>query len=136
MKIIGERLRELRGTVQLSQAKMGKTFGVGQSSIYKYENDESTVPAEILMKYAEYFDVSLDYIFGRTDNPHGLYLENKPKIEKSYPEMDKFIEMCFESGTPMNERLKDTLKQTTDNRQPKKQKPTTRKKVLSRKPRK
>ena len=39
------------------------------------------------------------------------YLENKPKIEKSYPEMDKFIEMCFESGTPMNERLKDTLKQ-------------------------
>ena len=58
MKIIGERLRELRGTVQLSQAKMGKTFGVGQSSIYKYENDESTVPAEILMKYAEYFDVS------------------------------------------------------------------------------
>ena len=111
MKIIGERLRELRGTVQLSQAKMGKTFGVGQSSIYKYENDESTVPAEILMKYAEYFDVSLDYIFGRTDNPHGFYLENKPKIEKSYPEMDKFIEMCFESGTPMNERLKEILKQ-------------------------
>ena len=55
----------------------------------------------------------LGYTIGlnKRDNPHGLYLENKPKIEKSYPEMDKFIEMCFESGTPMNERLKDTLKQ-------------------------
>ena len=33
------------------------------------------------------------------------------KIEKAYPEMDKFIEMCFDPGSPMNEKLEETLKQ-------------------------
>lgn len=40
-----------------------------------------------------------------------MYYECKLlKVEKSYPEMDKFIEMCFEPGTAMNERLKETLR--------------------------
>ena len=37
--------------------------------------------------------------------------ENKPKVEKIYPEMEKFIEMCFDPGSPVNERLKSTLVQ-------------------------
>lgn len=60
---------------------------------------------------ADYYDVSLDYIYGRTDNPQGRYYENKPKIEKAYPEMEKFVEMCFDPDSPMNERLKETLLQ-------------------------
>lgn len=110
MKIVGERLKALRESVGLSQARMAKTFGAGQSSIFRYESGEAGVPAELLVKYADYFDVSLDYIFGRTDDPHGIRFEAKPKVEKSYPEMDKFIEMCFEPGSAMNERLKETLK--------------------------
>lgn len=111
VKIIGDRLKELRMSVQLSQARLGKTFGVGQTSIFKYERGETTVPAEIMLKYADMFDVSMDYLYCRTDNPHGMYFACKtPKVEKSYPEMDKFIEMCFEPGTAMNERLKETLR--------------------------
>ena len=41
----------------------------------------------------------------------GTHYENKPKVEKIYPEMEKFIEMCFDPGSPMNERLKSTLVQ-------------------------
>lgn len=111
MKIIGERLKELRTGVQLSQTRIAKIFGTGQSSIFKYESGISTVPAEIMLQYADYFDISMDYLYGRTDDPHGMYYECKlPKVEKSYPEMDKFIEMCFEPGTAMNERLKETLR--------------------------
>ena len=111
MKIIGDRLKELRIGVQLSQTRIAKMFGTGQSSIFKYESGVSTVPAEIMLQYADYFDVSLDYLYGRTDDPHGMYYSCKtPKVEKSYPEMDKFIEMCFEPGTAMNERLKETLR--------------------------
>lgn len=111
MKIIGERLKELRTGVQLSQTRIAKMFGTGQSSIFKYESGISTVPAEIMLQYADYFDISMDYLYGRTDDPHGMYYECKlPKVEKSYPEMDKFIEMCFEPGTAMNERLKETLR--------------------------
>ena len=51
--------------------------------------------------------MSLDYIFGRTDNPRGTHYAGKVKIEKAYPEMDKFIEMCFDPGSPMDEKLKE-----------------------------
>ena len=72
---------------------------------------EAHIPADVTVGYAEYFDVALDYIFGRTDNPHGTHYEGKVKIERAYPEMNKFIEMCFDPGSPMNEKLKETLKQ-------------------------
>ena len=110
MKIIGERLKELRTGVQLSQTRIAKMFGTGQSSIFKYESGISTVPAEIMLQYADYFDVSMDYLYGRTDDPHGMYYSCKtPKVEKSYPEMDKFIEMCFDPKAPVNKRLKEAL---------------------------
>ena len=109
MKIVGQRLRALRESVKMSQAKIGVLFGCKQSSINRYESGEASAPYEVLLQYADHFDVSMDYIFGRTDNPQGKLYENKPKVEKIYPEMEKFIEMCFDPGSPMNERLKESL---------------------------
>ena len=57
------------------------------------------------------FDVSMDYIFGRTDNPQGKLYEYKPKIQQNDPQMQKFVEMCFDPASPMNARLKETLLQ-------------------------
>lgn len=112
MKIVGQRLKDLRESVGLSQNRMAKTFGTVQSCIFRYESGDAKVPFELLVRYADYFDVSLDYIFGRTDDPHGMYCEVRPpKVEQSYPEMDKFIEMCFDPSSPMNARLKETLKE-------------------------
>ena len=42
MKIIGERLRSLRESVRLSQAKLAKEFDVSQSALARYEIDDST----------------------------------------------------------------------------------------------
>ena len=109
MEIVAERLRTLRNRLNISQAKMAPIVGLKQSAINRYENGQSEPSCETLLRYAEYFDVSLDYIFGRTDNPQGTQYEYKPKIEESDPEMKKFIEMCFDPGSPMNERLKETL---------------------------
>ena len=76
MKIIGERLRGLRESVRLSQAKLAKEFDVSQSALARYEIDDSTPSPEGFLKYADYFDVSLDSIFGRTDDPHGMIYNN------------------------------------------------------------
>ncbi len=108
-QIIGQRLKELRQSVKLSQAKMAAVVKTHQSAVARYEMGEAHIPAEIIVNYANHFDVSLDYIYGRTDKPQGILYENKPKVETLYPEMDKFIEMCFDSGSPMNERLKESL---------------------------
>ena len=108
---LGKRLRVLRESVALSQAKLAPELGTTQSSINRYENGQAAPPIDLLRKYADYFDVSMDYIFARCDNPRGKLYEGKMKIEKVYPEMDKFIEMCFDPGSPINERLKETLRE-------------------------
>ena len=111
LKEVAARLRHLRGSVKLSQAKMAEIVGVKQSSLNRYELNQASPTFETLTRYADYFDVSMDYIFGRTDNPQGKLYEYKPKIEQSDQEMNKFVEMCFDPKSPMNERLKETLLQ-------------------------
>lgn len=109
MNIIADRLRALRGTVNLSQAKLAKALEIHQSAINRYEHDQTDPSFETLLRYADFFDVSMDYIFGRTDDPHGKGYSNKPDMKQVYPEMEQFIEMCFDPESPMNARLKETL---------------------------
>ena len=98
----------MREGVMMSQEKIGKLVGSGQTSIGRYENDISDPSLKILLWYADYFDVSLDYIFGRTDQPQGKLYDFKPKIEDN-EDMRLFIEMCFDPSSPMSGKLKDTL---------------------------
>lgn len=109
MKVMGERLRTLRESMKLSQAKMADLLGLKQSSINRYEQGTATPTVENLRKYADYFDVSMDYIFARTDNPQGKLYENKPKLLVNTEDAQQFIEMCFDPESPFNERLKQTL---------------------------
>ena len=61
------------------------------------------------MQYADYFDVSLDYIFGRTDNPHGKKYSYQPEMIQNSTQMREFIEMCFDPKSPANAKLKELL---------------------------
>ena len=104
-------MRSLRESVKLSQVKMAEIVGVKQSGLNRYELNQASPTFETLTRYADYFDVSMDYIFGRTDNPQGKLYEYKPKIQQNDPQMQKFVEMCFDPASPMNARLKETLLQ-------------------------
>ena len=72
MKQLGMRLRALREGIGLSQSKFADVIGSTQSSINRYENGQATPTVELLRKYADYFDVSMDYIFARCDDPQGV----------------------------------------------------------------
>ena len=85
---------------------MAELLGVKQSSINRYEQGQSAPSLETLVKYADYFDVSMDYLFARTDNPQGKLYEYRPKIAAGSDEMKQFIEMCFDPQSPMSEKLK------------------------------
>ena len=71
MKELGNRLKILREGTGLSQAKFAEVIGSTQSSINRYENGQATPSVELLRRYADYFDVSMDYIFARCDSPQG-----------------------------------------------------------------
>ncbi len=109
MKEMGKRLKVLRESMKLSQVKMAEILGLKQSSINRYEQGMATPTVENLRKYADYFDVSMDYIFARTDKPQGKLYAYKPKLLASGEELQQFIEMCFDPASPYNERLKETM---------------------------
>lgn len=109
MEIIAKRIRSLREGLGSSQAKLAEALETTQSSLNRYENNQTITPPELLLRYADYFDVSLDYIFGRTDTPQGKLYKFKPKATPEKEELRQFIEMCFDPKSPMNGKLKDTL---------------------------
>ncbi|HIT16889.1 MAG TPA: helix-turn-helix transcriptional regulator [Candidatus Caccosoma faecigallinarum] len=109
MNIIGQRLKELREGIGKSQAFIAKEIGtIAQPAIFRYENGQSDVPNAILLWYADYFDVSLDYIFGRTDKPQGKLYDYNPKAFDD-EKMQQFVEMCFDPKSPANAKLKEML---------------------------
>lgn len=65
----GERLKKLRTEKGITQEKLGNIIGVSDRVIGYYEADNRFPKDEILLnKIADYFEVSLDYLLGRTDN--------------------------------------------------------------------
>lgn len=115
MREMGKRLKALRESIGISQMKMAEAIGSTQSSINRYENGQSSPSVELLRRYADYFDVSLDYIFARTDKPQGVTYEFKPKAAPEREDMRRFIEMCFDPKSPMNEKLKETMLRMMEN---------------------
>ena len=61
------RLRELRVNKRLRQEQVAKIIGVTKSTISAYENDLRQPSFEILLKLANLYCVSTDYLLGRTD---------------------------------------------------------------------
>ena len=61
------RLKELRKMKNISQLKLAMDLNMNQNTISRYENLEREADYETLVKFADYFDVSLDYLLGRTD---------------------------------------------------------------------
>lgn len=108
-EMIGPRLKELRRSLKLPQWKLAEILGVSQSSIDRYERNTARPTVENFLVYADYFDVSLDYIFGRCDEPQGKLYEHRPRVEQGNPDLKLFVDMCFDPASPMSERLKEVL---------------------------
>ena len=113
MQEVAQRLKSLRESVGLSQAKLAALMGATQASVNRYENGQSSPPLKILRWYADFFDVSLDYIFARTEQPEGKLYEHKPKVVEAITqdnkELRQFVDMCFDPASPASEKLRETL---------------------------
>ena len=63
------RLRELRRSKKISQLKFAMDLNMNQNSVSRYETGEREADYATLIKIADYFNVSIDYLLERTDNP-------------------------------------------------------------------
>ncbi len=62
-------LKLLRKQKRLTQIALQMQTGIEQALLSKFENGERVPPTETLLRLAEFYDVSIDYILCRTDNP-------------------------------------------------------------------
>ena len=69
MTTFASRVRELRQLKNLTQKQMAAEIGVSEILWRKYEAGDRTPTFEGLIALADYFDVSLDYLVGRSDIP-------------------------------------------------------------------
>lgn len=63
------RLKQLRKQKGISQLKLSLDLCISQNSISRYETGERQADYATLIRIADYFNVSLDYLLERTDNP-------------------------------------------------------------------
>lgn len=117
MNHIGQRIKDLREANHLSQLEIAKICHSSQATVAKTETGKTPPSVKFLLHLADYFDVSMDYLCCRTDQPQGKLYECKPRINANNEDMKQFIEMCFDPKSPYNSKLKETLLQMMEESQ-------------------
>ena len=64
-----ERLNQLQQGWHIDKQAIYKAVGLSRTAYFRYERGEREPPMSILISLANYFNVSIDYLVGRTDNP-------------------------------------------------------------------
>jgi len=74
--MLGDRLKKLRGDGR-TQEDVAKAVGVSRAAYSHFENNRNEPDNDTLKKLAQYYDVSIDYLLGKSDKPHYYSLSEK-----------------------------------------------------------
>lgn len=69
MPTFGERLKQLRTERKLTQREVAEYLNIATNAYQNYEYDNREMNIKTLTALADYFDVSVDYLIGRSDDP-------------------------------------------------------------------
>ncbi|UKI55732.1 MAG: helix-turn-helix domain-containing protein [Treponema succinifaciens] len=81
--MLNEQIRELRNIRGISQIQLANKLGVTKQSVSNWENDNILPSIEMLVKIANFFEVSTDYLLG-LDKKRTLDVENLTEIQISH----------------------------------------------------
>lgn len=62
-----QRIRDLREDRDLKQKDVAQMLGMSQTGYSKYETGENDIPTQILIKLADFYNTTVDYLLGRTN---------------------------------------------------------------------
>lgn len=82
-----QRLRDLKEDSDMTQKQVADIIGVSINHYGKYERGETDIPFEKAIILAEYYNVSLDYLAGRTNNQKGIYSPTLTAEEEQFLEI-------------------------------------------------
>lgn len=82
---LGRRIRKLRTYKELTQEELGKLLNKTKNNISQYETDKRSPDPETIRQLADIFNCSVDYLFGRTDDP------TPPRAKRQEPTHEEYI---------------------------------------------
>ena len=112
-EIVGERICSLRKDACISQPLLAKKLGITQNAVWRYEHGV-TPSIDILVRYADFFDVSLDWIAGRTDKREGESYSGVNVDDKA--RMESYLTKLLSTESGYGDKLKDIVKEALERR--------------------
>jgi transcriptional regulator with XRE-family HTH domain len=106
--VFGNRLRKLRKERKLTAKEFGAKFGLAESTISGYENGNRTPDLELIDSFATFFNVSVDYLLGRTNDPQRTK-ENELNSTKDIIEFLEKTNDLHVGGQKLNEKQRKIL---------------------------
>src|SRR5699024_7497288 len=114
MNIIGKNIKKLRESEKLNQKELAKALNISNTTLSQYETGQRTPSDDIKIKIAEFFNVSIDYLLGRTDikNPKDKNKELEKLAHKEIETVEDALEIIkYQDGLMLNGKiLKDEYK--------------------------
>lgn len=114
--ILGERITSLRESRDIKQNYLADRLGLTKFQLNRYEKGNSKPDPDIIVKIADFFDVTTDYLLGHTDYPGKDYEEefeafrNNPQLEVWYRNLPKSSEEELEMLREMFEIYRKATK--------------------------
>lgn len=101
---LGQRLRMLRDERNLSREELAKNLGITYWALSKYENDDRVPDKDTLLLIADFFNVTLDFLFGRTD------IRTSFRVAESPTPYNPEIQAAHRTDDPMDELPEEARK--------------------------
>lgn len=103
--MLGKRIKELRVEKGITQSELSSYLGLTPKMVSFYELEQRFPPQDIIIKLADYFNVSADYLLGRSEikNPDQLLKEYNSLYYENHKEFEKYLRSLKENETKGNE---------------------------------
>lgn len=99
-ELIAHRLQTCRHKMKLTQQELSIRININHLTYRGYENCKSDIPIVYLVRLADEFDVSMDYLTGRTENPNGFVTpedENSTNTNARIDQLEKMLKQLMSS---------------------------------------
>ena len=121
--MLGDRLKELRLNNVLKQSDLLKKFNLSSARYSQYENDKRVPDYELLIKFADFYNVSIDYLLGRTNvikpeniDENDLLAKLNTADSETKASVEQFLNyLLYEKERKNKEKEDNSTKKNTDN---------------------
>jgi transcriptional regulator with XRE-family HTH domain len=117
-KFLGKRLRYLRDKRGLSQKFVAEKFGIANNTLSGYEAGDRNPSPELIAKFADFYEVTTDYLLGNTDSMYRTKDQDEfiKSADKTIEELRDFYNITYEGKEISDDELKGMLAWVKANR--------------------